>query len=239
MRNPRPSSNRDFSRASGSSTGHSRNNSFSPACGACGNSGEAAARRIAADAEFCPVDPPRLRRRCDRLHRRERILVSGGKAVFRAEPIVDGDHPASRHGGERRAYRVVAVEVARDEPAAVEIDEPRQRAVRLPPANKFAPGQIRRSDPRARPAAAARRNRRAPGLTRGEGARLRPPSLFPARRRRGGPRTFARKNRAASSAAAQTFNKRRRLTRASQNFPESNRRRGSRWRIPPRSPASA
>ncbi len=57
-------------------------------------------------------------------------VAAAGEFVFRGKPIVDGDDTAARLVGERPAERIMRVEAAGDQPAAVKEDETRQAAGR-------------------------------------------------------------------------------------------------------------
>ena len=91
--------------------------------GARGERGELAAGGIAADADAAGRQAEARGIAQSGRQRGDGVVVGGGKAGFRRAPVVDGDDAASGAGGERGGERVVAVEIAGDEAAAVEIDE--------------------------------------------------------------------------------------------------------------------
>lgn len=85
---------------------------------------EIAAGGVAADPEAARIDRPTRGTGGYRQHGGERVLVRGGKTRFRREPIVNRDHPAIRETGQDGAERVMCVEIAGDQAAAMKINQP-------------------------------------------------------------------------------------------------------------------
>ena len=96
------------------------------------------------------------------------VLERGRERVLRRQAVVDGDHDRTDLGGDPAAVRVVQVEAADDEAAAVEVDQRRAAARRGRPAGSGAPA--RRAPPPARGRAARRleRDRRLVRRQRGQ-----------------------------------------------------------------------
>ena len=87
------------------------------ASAACARASDAEARRV--DAEASTIEAVQQRRIA--------IIDCGRKRVLRSEPIVDGDDDAAHVVRHTHAPNVLGVEIARDEPAAVEVHEARAR----------------------------------------------------------------------------------------------------------------
>ena len=66
-----------------------------------------------------------LKLRCQPVRSFATILQSGGERVFGCQPVIHRHHGAARLGAQLLTKRVVAVEVADDPAAAVEIDDQR------------------------------------------------------------------------------------------------------------------
>ncbi len=87
--------------------------------------GEVAARAVSGDGDPARVDPERARVERRPLGRGITVFGCGGELRFRGEAVVDGDDDAVGALRELAAGRVVAVEAAENEAAAVEEDEAR------------------------------------------------------------------------------------------------------------------
>src|SRR5262249_9489697 len=93
--------------------------------------GEAAARRVAADADARRIAAEAARVLERELVRGPRVLLRRGEAVLGAHAVVDRQHEAARASGDQAAERVAPVEVADHEAALVEIEHERARAIEI------------------------------------------------------------------------------------------------------------
>ena len=69
---------------------------------------------------------------CDPLRGGDGVLDGRGKLVFGRQPIVDGDYDQFAVNSQSTAHHVVGVQIADHPAAAVEEDEARRKAVRVP-----------------------------------------------------------------------------------------------------------
>lgn len=88
---------------------------------------DGSARRIAADRKARRVCAEGRRVVADMAEGRDAVVDRRGEGMFRRQAIIDGDHQAAALVGEPATGRIVGIEVADHEAAAVIVDQRRQR----------------------------------------------------------------------------------------------------------------
>ena len=94
---------------------------------------EVGAGAVAHHADASRVDPEVASLLDEPVQRRHAVDEGGREGVLRRAPVVHGQHGAAGAVGQATALGVVGLEVAEDEPAAVQVDQRRQRLVRVGP----------------------------------------------------------------------------------------------------------